>query len=70
MYQNCDVKIRKVDVDKVRDILTNRENIGDIDHWCFSRWDENTVLCSIAPIVSDDLETIVDEFKQNGIQVL
>lgn len=70
MYRGYDVKIKKVDADKVRDILTNRENIGDIDRWRFSRWDENTLLCSITPIVSDDLEAIMDEFKEAGIQVL
>ena len=70
MYQFYFLKIRKVNVHKAYDILSNRRKLGDIDRWCFRRWDEDAVLCVFSLIVSDDYETIKNEFKLAGIQIL
>ena len=70
MYQYYYLKIRKIDVHKARDILNNRQKLGDVDRWCFRRWDEDNVLCVFNPIVSDDLENIKNEFQLAGIQIL
>ena len=70
MYQYYFLRIRRVDVHKARDILNNRRRLGDIDRWCFRRWDEDAVLCVFNPIVSDDLKDIKNEFELAGIQIL
>ena len=70
MYQYYFLKIREVNARKAHDILNNRQKLGDIDRWCFRRWDEGVVLCVFNPIVSDDFENIKNEFQLAGIQIL
>lgn len=70
MYRKYDVKIRREDVEKTFRILIKLENDGDVDRWSFIRWDENTVYCSIAPIISDDMDMIKEKFRKAGIQIL
>lgn len=70
MYQYYYLKIQKVDVHKARDILNNRQKLGDVDRWCFRRWDEDNVLCVFSPIISDDLEDIKNEIQLAGIRIL
>ena len=70
MCQYYHWKIRKTDERMACGILCHRKKKGDVDRWYFSRWDEDTTLCAISPVVSDDLEEIKNEFKEAGIQIL
>lgn len=70
MYRRYFIKIQKDDVDKADTVLVNRMDNGDLDYYEFRRWDEGVTLCVIAPIIYEDLETILDEFKKAGIQIL
>ena len=70
MYRRHDVMIRREDIEKAFRILMKLENDGDVDRWSFIRWNGNTVCCSIAPIISDDLGMIKDKFLKAGIQIL
>lgn len=69
MYRFHNVKIRREDVEKAEKILTEHDAIGDIHHInvevrpdAISYW--------IAPYIYEDLETIKNEFKLAGIQIL
>lgn len=70
MYRKHDVMIRREDIEKAFRILIKLENDGDVDRWSFIRWNGNTVCCSIAPIISDDLESIKNKFRESGIRIL
>ena len=69
MYRFHNVKIRREDVEKAEKILAMHDEIGDIDRInvevgpdAISYW--------IAPYIYEDFETIKDEFKQAGIQII
>ena len=70
LYRKYDIIINKGDTEKARKILHDLENDGELDTSYISRWDENTVMCSFAPIVSDDIPMIINKLIEEGIQVI
>lgn len=70
LYRKYDIIIRKEDAEKAQKILDDLEEARDIDTSYLSRWDEDTVMCSFAPIVSDDIPMIINKLIENGIQII
>ena len=70
MYRVYNVTIRKNDLVKAEKILLKHWNDGDIDAMRCDNNSEDEVTYWINPYIYEDLETIMDEFKQVGIQVL
>lgn len=76
MYHTYDVVIRKVDRDKADEILWNHYHRGDLDDLSVDsvvkkdRDGNDVVVFRIKPCVYEDLETIKNEFRQAGIQIL
>ena len=70
LYRKYDIIIRKEDAEKAQKILDDLEEARDIDASYLSRWDEDTVMCSFAPIVSYDIPMIINKLIENGIQII
>ena len=70
MYRRHDIRIRRKDVERAFYILIQLEKAGDVDTWKFIGWDESTVLCSIAPVISEDMDMIKNKLKEAGIQIM
>ena len=70
MYRVYDVKIRKEDRKRAEKILLKHWNDGDIDAMRADDREKESVTYWIEPYVYEDLETIISEFKEAGIQVL
>jgi ABC-type transport system substrate-binding protein len=69
-YRVYDVKIRREDLVKAEKILLKHWNNGDIDAMRCDNNSGDEVTYWINPYVYEDLEEVVNEFKQAGIQVL
>lgn len=69
MYRVYDVTIRKEDSEKAEKILVQHWNDGDIDDM-HVRIQSKTVTYWINPYIYEDFETIKNEFKLAGIQIL
>lgn len=73
-YQPHYVKIRKEDRNKADAILEKHWLKGDLDDISASEEPRSdggeSVIYRICPYICEDLGVIVDEFKQEGIQVL
>ena len=68
-YRAHRIKVRKEDSKKAEMILEKYQRkiyFDDILFW----GDSNTVTYCLYPYISDDLEEVLNEFKQAGIQVL
>lgn len=70
LYRKYDIIIRKEDAEKAQKILDDLEEAREIDASYLSRWDEDTVMCSFAPIVSDDIPMIINKLIKNGIHII
>ena len=70
MYRVYDVKIQKEDQVKADDILLKHWNAGDIDAISSDNRENGIVTYWINPYIYEDLETIKNEFKLAGIQIL
>lgn len=74
LYKKYSVTIHGEDHAKADDILTKHWFAGDIDDIGGTRQKNSdggiTITYWIAPYVYEDFESIVNEFKENGIQVL
>lgn len=73
-YQVYDVKIRKEDREKADTILLKHWHNGDIDTITGDEMknSDGTIVVTlwIVPYIYEDLETIKEELKQEGIQLL
>lgn len=73
-YQVHTVTIRKEDYGKADEILEKHYMMGDIDDIKVDEYTESDgttkVNFRISPFIYEDLQTIISEFKQSGIQVL
>jgi hypothetical protein len=74
MYRAYDVKIKKEDRKKADEILWQHWSNGDIDGITVNDGRSidgiETIVYWIRPYIYEDLETIMDEFEQAGIQLL
>lgn len=75
-YRVHDVKIRKSDRNKADAILWEHYDKGDLDDFTVDvivhkdRDGNDVITYRIKPYIYEDLETIINEFKQAGIEVL
>lgn len=73
-YQRQYVSILAEDYEKADKILMKHWNSGDIDNIGGTRQKRNNggdiIAFWIAPYVYEDFETIVNEFKEAGIQIV
>ena len=73
LYKGYDVHILAKDEDKAREIIELHDRKGDVDDYTIEFiYDSKrgwTVTFRIKPIIYEDLETIIDEFRKAGIQV-
>lgn len=70
MYRKYPVTMKKEGESKALEILIDLLKARDVDSWYFSRVDENTVDCYVAPILSEELEMIKNKFREAGIQLI
>lgn len=70
MYRVYNVTIRRNDLVKAEKILLKHWNDGNIDAMRCDNNSGDEVTYWINPYIYEDLENIMNEFKQVGIQVL
>ena len=70
MYRVYDVKIQRADRDIADEILSKHWYNGDIDTMTTDLREKGIVAYWIRPYIYEDLETIKNEFKLAGIQIL
>ena len=68
-YRVHSIKVRKEDSEKAEMILDKYQKKNYFDDIRYLG-DSNTVIYWFNPYLSDDIDTIMDEFKEAGIQIL
>lgn len=74
-YQRYTVTVRTNDRSKADAIIDKHDQLCEFDELVWSSEHKEvdgsiTITYRVAPIIYEDLEKIIDEFKQNGILVL